>query len=98
MQKKLIAVGTALAMFATATPAFAAINSSSITILVTNRGSINNDTSARSHTGDNEAHGSTGGAGGNGGGVDGGNASETNGGESGENGGHGATRGPGAEA
>ena len=95
MQKKLIAVGTALAMFATATPALAAINSSSITILVTNRGSINNDTSARSHTGDNEAHGSTGGAGGNGGVVDGGNGSENNGGASAGNGGNGGNGGAG---
>src|SRR3990167_3179272 len=89
MQKKLITVGTALAMFATATPAFAAINSSSITILVTNRGSINNDTSARSHTGDNEAHGSNGGNGGNGGAgglVQTGNATSDAGSENGLNG------------
>lgn len=94
MQNKLIAVGTALAMFATAAPAFAAVNSSSITILVTNRGTIDNTTSARSHTGDNTADGSTGGKGGAGGDVISG-GSENNGGASAGNGGNGGSGGPG---
>jgi len=66
---KVAAVATALAMFAGATPAFAAVNSSSITITTTNRGTIDNNTSAKSHTGDNTAEGSVGGRGGVGGDV-----------------------------
>ena len=53
--KKLIAIGTAVAMFASVAPAFAAINSSSITITVTNRGDITNHTTANSRTGFNTA-------------------------------------------
>ncbi|PIR83986.1 hypothetical protein COU18_01090 [Candidatus Kaiserbacteria bacterium CG10_big_fil_rev_8_21_14_0_10_51_14] len=94
MQKKLIAVGTALAMFATATPAFAAVNSSSVTILVTNRGSITNVTQADSHTGLNTALGSLGGTGGLGGDVTS-SGSENNGGASAGNGGNGGNGGAG---
>ena len=65
-----IAVLAAFAMvFATAVPAFAAVNSSSITITTTNRGTIDNTTRASSHTGLNVAMGSLGGAGGMGGDV-----------------------------
>lgn len=66
---KAAAVATVLAMFAGAIPASAAMNSSSITITTTNRGTINNDTSAKSRTGENLALGSLGGRGGDGGDV-----------------------------
>jgi hypothetical protein len=67
--KKLLAIGASIAMFATATPAFAAMNSSSISVTTTNSGTINNGTIAFSHSGMNIAGGSTGGNGGNGGSV-----------------------------
>ena len=84
--KKVAAVAAAMGMFAFATPAFAAINSSSITILITNRGSITNLTQADSHTGQNLALGSQGGNGGAGGLVQAGNATSDAGSENGLNG------------
>lgn len=69
MLGKAAAAATVLAMFAGALPASAAMNSSSITISTVNRGSIDNDTSAKSHTGENYALGSVGGRGGAGGDV-----------------------------
>src|SRR3989344_3155091 len=85
-----IAAFAAVAMvLMTAAPAFAAINSTSITLLITNRGSITNTTQADSHTGQNLALGSLGGNGGTGGDVDGGNGSENNGGATAGNGGNG---------
>src|SRR3989344_4414277 len=90
-----IAVLAALAMvFAYATPAFAAMNSSSITITTTNRGTINNYTSAKSHTGENKALGSVGGRGGDGGEVDS-DGDNNNGGATSGNGGNGGNGGPG---
>ena len=88
------AVATSFGTFAIATPAFAAVNSTHITINVTNRGSIDNDTSARSHTGDNHAYGSTGGNGGVGGDVLS-QGSENNGGATAGNGGNGGNGGAG---
>ena len=64
-----VAVALALGILAFATTASAAVNSSSITITTTNRGTIDNYTSARSHTGNNKAEGSIGGQGGQGGDV-----------------------------
>ncbi|MEY4747015.1 MAG: hypothetical protein RLZZ416_64 [Candidatus Parcubacteria bacterium] len=86
---------TSMGAFAIATPAFAAINSTHITITTTNRGTINNLTGADSHTGGNVALGSEGGAGGAGGNVDGGTGSENNGGASAGNGGNGGAGGAG---
>ena len=71
------------------------INSSSITINVTNRGSITNVTQSDSHTGNNVALGSTGGSGGTGGSVTAGAGNENNGGASGGNGGNGGNAGDG---
>ena len=93
--KKVAAFAASFAMLATATPAFAAVNSTSITLSITNRGSITNLTQADSHTGQNLALGSLGGSGGNGGEVDGGNGSENNGGASAGNGGDGGAGGGG---
>lgn len=93
--KKILAVGAALAMFATATPAFAAVNSTRISITTTNRGTISNVTQADSHTGLNVALGSVGGSGGTGGAVDGGSGDENNGGAMGGNGGNGGNGGAG---
>ena len=91
-----IAASAAVAMvLMTAAPAFAAINSTSITLKITNRGSIDNVTQADSHTGQNPALGSQGGNGGNGGVVDGGTGSENNGGASAGNGGNGGNGGAG---
>ena len=92
-----IAVLAALAMvFAYATPAFAAMNSSSITITTTNRGTIDNNTSAKSHTGDNDALGSRGGRGGDGGEIESDNSgSNNNGGATSGNGGNGGNGGAG---
>lgn len=94
MSKKLIAGAAALGMLAFGTPAFAAMNSSSITITTTNRGSIDNVTTADARTGLNTALGSLGGAGGVGGGVTsaGGN---NNGGAGAGNGGNGGAAGAG---
>jgi len=87
--KKVAAVAAGLGMLAFATPAFAAVNSSRITINVTNRGSIQNVTQADSHTGNNIALGSTGGSGGTGGDVtNSGGGNENNGGASAGNGVH----------
>src|SRR5688572_19094902 len=61
--KKVIAGLTALGMLALATPAFAAVNSSTITIGNTNSGTIDSDTNATASTGLNFAAGSTGGDG-----------------------------------
>ena len=94
MQKKLIAVAAAVAMFATATPAFAAVNSTKINISTINRGSITNVTTADSHTGLNLALGSAGGSGGTGGNVTSA-GSENNGGALAGNGGNGGAGGPG---
>ncbi len=77
-----------LSVFAFATPASAAINSSSFTITTTNRGTIDNSTTADARTGYNTAHGSTGGAGGNAGNVLGG-AGNNNGGATSGDGGNG---------
>lgn len=88
------ALATSLGAFAIATPAFAAVNSTHITITTQNRGSIDNTTSARSHTGDNKAGGSTGGAGGTGGAVTS-DGSENNGGAAAGNGGNGGNGGAG---
>ena len=84
-----IAASVAVAMvFAAATPAFAAVNSTRITINVTNRGTIDNVTQADSHTGNNTALGSVGGSGGTGGSVtNSGGGNENNGGASAGNGG-----------
>src|SRR3989338_6206012 len=83
----LVAFGMVLA---TATPAFAAVNSTRITINVTNRGTIDNVTQADSHTGANIALGSVGGSGGTGGNVtNSGGGNENNGGATGGNGGAG---------
>lgn len=96
MQKKLIAAGIALAMFASAAPAFAAVNSTRINIQTTNRGAILNLTNAESHTGENIAEGSTGGTGGTGGSVtNSGGGNENNGGAVAGNGGNGGTGGAG---
>jgi len=94
--KKVAAVAAGLGMLAFATPAFAAVNSSRITINVTNRGSIQNVTQADSHTGNNIALGSTGGSGGTGGDVtNSGGGNENNGGASAGNGGNGGDGGAG---
>src|SRR3989344_405032 len=78
-----------LSFFAFATQASAAINSSSINITTTNRGTIDNYTSARSHTGDNQADGSFGGDGDDGGDVEGDSGSFNNGGATAGDGGNG---------
>ena len=88
------AVVTSMGTFAIATPAFAAINSTKITITTTNRGAILNLTAADSHTGNNTAGGSTGGSGGTGGDVTSA-GSENNGGASAGNGGNGGNGGAG---
>src|SRR3989344_1997641 len=92
-----IAASVAVAMvFAAATPAFAAVNSTRITINVTNRGTIDNVTQADSHTGNNTALGSVGGSGGTGGSVtNSGGGNENNGGASAGNGGSGGSGGAG---
>src|SRR3989344_6599534 len=69
MQKKIIAVGTALAMFGFAAPASAAINSSAIFVSMINRGTITNVTQADSNTGNNVALSSVGGSGARGGDI-----------------------------
>lgn len=61
--KKTLAALTALGMLATATPAFAAVNSSSISIGNSNVGSISSNTNAQAVTGNNVAQGSQGGSG-----------------------------------
>ena len=82
-------IGTmVLSLFAYATQASAAVNSSSITITTTNRGTIDNDTSAKSHTGNNTALGSQGGRGGDAGDVTSG-GDNNNGGATTGNGGSG---------
>ncbi|MBI5457953.1 hypothetical protein HY971_04505 [Candidatus Kaiserbacteria bacterium] len=87
-------VAMALGTFGFAAPAFAAVNSSSITISITNRGSIDNTTQADAHTGQNIALGSQGGLGGNGGSVTSA-GSENNGGATAGNGGNGGNGGAG---
>lgn len=90
-----LAVIAAVAMvFSFVTPAFAAINSTSITLNIINRGSISNVTQADSHTGENAALGSTGGTGGTGGFVTS-DGSENNGGAMAGNGGNGGNGGAG---
>src|SRR3989344_3261227 len=87
----LVAFGMVLA---TATPAFAAVNSTRITINVTNRGTIDNVTQADSHTGANIALGSVGGSGGTGGAVtNSGGGGENNGGAKAGTGGAGGSGG-----
>lgn len=71
------------------------INSSSFTISVTNRGSIDNGTFATSTTGGNTALGSIGGVGGDGGNVTAGIGNENNGGATSGNGGNGGNGGAG---
>lgn len=94
MLGKAAAAATVLAMFAGALPASAAMNSSSITITTTNRGTIDNNTSAKSHTGKNLALGSVGGNGEEGGDVTS-NGSNNNGGATSGNGGDGGDGGDG---
>lgn len=65
--KKTLAALTALGMLATATPALAAVNSSSLVISNSNSGQVTSVTTAISNTGLNLAGGSTGGNGSNGG-------------------------------
>ena len=65
--KKTLAALTALGMLATATPALAAVNSSSLVISNSNNGTVSSNTNAVSNTGLNLAGGSTGGNGSNGG-------------------------------
>jgi len=90
-----IAAAAAFVMvLATAAPAFAAVNSTAITLTVTNRGSINNTTQADSHTGQNIALGSLGGLGGFGGAVMS-SGDENNGGATAGNGGNGGNGGAG---
>lgn len=96
--KSTLAVATAFAMvFAFATPAFAAMNSSKISIEIDNSGSIVNSTSAKAQTGGNWAGGSKGGRGGSGGDVEvDGSGDYNNGGATagdGGNGGNGALGG-----
>jgi hypothetical protein len=88
------AAALALSSFALPLAASAAVNSSSIIITTVNRGTIYNDTSAKSHTGDNLAEGSEGGRGGDGGSItsDGNN---NNGGADSGNGGAGGAGGAG---
>lgn len=89
--KAALASVTALAMvFAFATPAAAAVNSSYIKVEISNSGSIENYTKASSNTGENWAGGSKGGRGGSGGdvGVDG-SGEFNNGAAEAGNGGHG---------
>ncbi len=82
-------------VLAYASPAFAAVNSTKITITTTNSGVINNNTQADSHTGENLALGSQGGNGGNGGVVAAGSGDENNGGAAAGNGGNGGNGGAG---
>lgn len=77
--KKTLAALTALGMLATATPAFAAVNSSSLTFVNSNSGSVTSNTNAVSNTGLNLAGGSTGGNGSNGGNSGAANKSGDNG-------------------
>lgn len=90
----LAVVGAVAMVLATVAPAFAAINSTSITLSITNRGSINNVTTSDSDTGNNVALGSLGGIGGNGGNVTSA-GSENNGGAQSGNGGNGGNGGAG---
>ena len=83
-----------LSFFAFALPASAAVNSTKINIVTTNRGTINNTTQSDSHTGQNFAAGSVGGTGGLGGDVTSA-GSENNGGASAGNGGNGGNGGAG---
>lgn len=90
-----IAILAAVAMvFAVATPAFAAVNSSSIVVTTVNQGTINNGTISFSHSGLNAAGGSTGGAGGVGGSVSSA-GDNNNGGAAAGNGGNGGNGGDG---
>lgn len=82
-------------VLAYAVPAYAAVNSTKITITTTNSGQISNNTQADSHTGQNVALGSQGGNGGNGGVVAAGSGDENNGGASAGNGGNGGNGGAG---
>ncbi|MBP7770653.1 MAG: hypothetical protein KA066_01930 [Candidatus Pacebacteria bacterium] len=97
--KKTLAALTALGMLATATPAFAAVNSSTLIIGNANVGSIDSNTTAVSNTGLNLAGGSEGGdgaIGGNSGGAtnSGSNGDATSGNAgSGGNGGNGGAGG-----
>ncbi len=95
---KTFAVATAAAMalssFALPLAASAAVNSTKISITTTNRGTIDNTTSARAHTGENKAKGSEGGNGGSGGDVTS-DGAENNGGATAGNGGNGGAGGAG---
>jgi len=77
--KKTLAALTALGMLATATPALAAVNSSSLTFVNSNSGNVTSNTNAVSNTGLNLAGGSTGGNGSNGGNSGAANKSGDNG-------------------
>lgn len=90
-----VAIATmVLSLFAFATPASAAMNSSSISITTTNRGSIDNNTMADARTGLNTALGSLGGRGGDGGDVES-DGNNNNGGATSGNGGNGGNGGAG---
>ena len=90
----IVAFAVVALVLASVTPAFAAVNSTSITITTTNRGNIDNTTQADTHTGLNVAMGSIGGSGGAGGFVTSA-GSENNGGATAGNGGNGGNGGPG---
>ncbi len=93
---KIIATAAALAMFASAAPAFADINSSTVSISSSNTGTIVNSTSASASTGGNTAGGSTAGEGGHGGNVTA-SGSNNNGGAGTGDGGAGGNSGVGGE-
>lgn len=90
----IVALAVVALVFATVVPAFAAVNSTAINIVTTNRGTIDNVTQADSHTGLNNALGSLGGIGGMGGDVTS-DGSENNGGATAGDGGDGGDGGPG---
>jgi len=75
-----LAIAMVLGSFAFVTTTEAAVNSSSITITTTNRGTIDNDTTSTAWTGANRAGGSEGGRGGDGGDVESGAGDYNNGG------------------
>jgi len=90
----IVAFAVVALVFASVTPAFAAVNSTSITITTTNRGTIDNTTQADAHSGQNIALGSIGGVGGLGGNVTSA-GNENNGGAVAGNGGNGGNGGAG---
>src|SRR3989338_3494053 len=99
----MIAILVAAAMvvaYALPTAESAAVNSTNITVYTKNKGTINNTTEAKAHTGHNTAEGSTAGDGGYGGDVEanddaGSGGDYNNGGASAGDGGNGGDSGPG---